>query len=453
MINNRNFLFERAPIQSVRDLLIIMTKLRSLIRYIFFCLSLFCLISVTCASSENPQATPEPSLYLNFNEGGSGYAFDASGNGNIGVLHDVLRAENAGCGKSVFFNGITSYGEIPFRTQNHPTEKITVSVWFLTNSFEPQVLISTYEEGGYRLGFDDGKDLWWTLNLENDREVSIPVQHESISLGTWHQVTGTYDGQKMKVYLDGILRNQMNVTGAIHYQYNNYVMLGADAGVYNQTDPNCPMYFRGGLDELRIYDTALTYGQVMEDRFACSPESGTRSGASLNTTEPLSESCTALSGSVVIGADDQTSRILSFSNRNENGTWNVTLPPGSMLIVKAHDFYSVSYPDAWYIEISDEKNGRITRSIAFPNRNNAPLKGDIPSGNATVLVRYFNGKERFPSKVSIDFESVSPPPPVAPRQTILNYPIIVIYSASWATLVAIILVIFWLHRRRKKLKT
>ena len=96
-------------------------------------------------------------------------------------------------------------------------------------------------------------------------------------------------------------------------------------------------------------------------------------------------------------------------------SWNVTLPPGSTLVVKAQDFYSQSYPDYWYIELSDE-NGRITRSVAFPNTNNAPVKGVVPSGNATVLIRYFDGKERFPAKVSVQFESITPPKPQLPPQ-------------------------------------
>jgi hypothetical protein len=136
-----------------------------------------------------------------------------------------------------------------------------------------------------------------------------------------------------------------------------------------------------------------------------------------------------------------------LKNPTETGTWNVTLPRGSTLVVKARDFYPGSYPDAWYIEIADE-TGRLTRSIAFPNRNNAPVKGVIPSGNATVFIRYFDGKERFPAKVAIEFEGVDTPSPPVPAQTILNYPIIVIYSASWATLIAIILVMVWLHRRK-----
>jgi hypothetical protein len=414
-----------------------------------FCFVLLCLISSACAFSDDSHFVPEPVVYFNFNEGSGNYALDASGNGNAGTMHGVSRLENGGCGWAVFFNG-NNYVEIPFSSQNHPTEEITVSLLFYTDSFEPQVLLSSYEDGGYRLGFDDGNDLWWTINLEKRGEVSIPVHREGISPHQWHQVTGTYDGQIMKVYLDGVLRNQVNATGAIHYEYNNYIMLGADAGVYNLPDQNCPQYFRGGLDEFRIYPVALTYGQVMDDRFSCSQEPVTPSKDFFVQTQPMS-SCAVTSGSVILGPNESTSRILSFSNQTQNGIWNVTLLPDSTLIVKARDFYSGSYPDAWYIEMSDEKE-RITRSIAFPNTNNAPIVGVVPSGNATVRVKYFNGSEQFPAKVAIQFESIAPlPPPVAP-QTILNYPIIVIYSASWVTLIAIVLVMVWLHRRKNKIK-
>ena len=145
-------------------------------------------------------------------------------------------------------------------------KQISVSTWFYIDSYHPQVLISSYDEGGYRLGFDDGNDLWWTINLEGGRDVSIPVQHEGISTDQWHHVVATYDGKISKVYLDGILRNQVNASCPIHYEYQNYVMLGADAGSSNMPDPDCPRYFSGGLDEVRIYDTALMYSQVMDDR-------------------------------------------------------------------------------------------------------------------------------------------------------------------------------------------
>jgi hypothetical protein len=426
-----------------------MPETRSMQKYILFCFAILCFICGTCTSAESFSPNPEPSLYFSFNEGGGLYAIDGSGNGNTGTLHGVSRVENGICGRSVFFDGSDSYIEIPFSSRNHPTGEITVSAWFFTNSFEPQVMVSTYEEGGYRLAFDDGGDLWWTLNLKDTGEVSLPIQHEGISLNEWHHITGTYDEKTVKMYLDGVLRNQMNATGEIEYQYNNYIMLGADAGVYNQTDKNCPLYFRGMLDEVRIYDVALDYSQVMEDRFSCYQEPGLRADNQVIQSGPLSSCAAAVtSDSVIIGPHEKTSRVLYLRNQTEQGTWNVTLTPGSTLVVKVHDFYSGSYPDAWYTEIADE-NGRITRSISFPNRNNAPLKGVVPSGNATVFVRYFDGKGRFPAKVAVEFESVDTPAPPVPPQRILNYPIIVIYSVSWVTLIAIILVMVWLHRRYK----
>jgi len=427
-----------------------MSETRSLQKSILFSLALLCLICGTCTSAQNVNPAPDPSVYFSFNEGGGIYAADGSGNGNSGTLHGISRIENGGCGRSVFFDGSGSYIEIPYSSRNHPTGGITVSAWFYTNSFEPQVIFSTDEDGGYQLGFDDGEDLWWTLNLQDTGKVSLLIRHESISLNEWHHITGTYDGRTMKMYLDGVLRNQMNATGAIQYRYNNYVMLGADAGAYNQTDRDCPLYFRGMLDEVRIYDVALAYSQVMDDRFGCFPEPGTRSEDRLIRAVSLS-SCAVSSGSVVVGAHEKTSRVLSIRNQTENGTWNVTLPPGSTLVVNVRDFYSSTYPDAWYTEIADE-NGRITRSVAFPNRNNAPLKGVVPSGNATVFIRFFDGEGRFPAKVAVDFESIDSPPPPVSHQTILNYPIIVIYSVSWATLIAIILVMVWLHRRKKEKK-
>jgi len=414
----------------------------------FFCLVLLCVTSGAHAQTDNSQSIPEPAVYFNFNEGSGNYAIDASGNGNTGTIYGASRIENGGCGRAVSLNGIDNYVEIPFSSQNHPTKAITISLWFYLDSFEPQVLISTYEEGGYRLGFDDGQDLWLTLNLEKSGDVSIPVQHEGIALHQWHQVTGTYDGSTMKIYLDGVLRNQMNATGAIYYQYNNYVAIGSDAGFYNNTDLICPQYFHGGLDEIRIYPVALTYGQVMDDRFRCSQEP-VAPLRNFMVHGPLVPSCTGTSGSVNLGSNEAVTRVLSFTNQTENGTWNVTLPPGSTLVVNAYDHYSMSYPDAWYIELSDKKE-RITRSIAFPNRINAPVKGVVPSGNATVLVRFFDGKGRFPARVSVQFESITPPQPQIPPQSILNYPIIVIYSASSATLIAIIVVMIWVHRRKSK---
>ncbi|PKL58389.1 MAG: hypothetical protein CVV34_02560 [Methanomicrobiales archaeon HGW-Methanomicrobiales-5] len=270
-----------------------------------------------------------------------------------------------------------------------------------------------------------------------------------MSLNQWHHITGTYDGQFSKIYLDGVLRNQRNASGLIHYQYPNYVILGANAGTGDQPSAECSDTLKGGLDEVKIYPRALTYSQVMDDRFRCSQEP-VLLPVTGKAEEPAA-ACYPSSGIVQMGKGESVNRILSFSNTTENGIWNVVLPAGSKLIVSAQDHSAKAYPDAWYIEIGDE-HGRITRTIAFPNTNNAPAEAVVPSGNATVTIHYFDGKERFPTRGAVTFESIAPqvlPPSFIPQNMFSN-PIIIIYSASWATLIALILVVVWLHRRKKE---
>ena len=189
----------------------------------------------------------------------------------------------------------------------------------------------------------------------------------------------------------------------------------------------------------------------MDDRFGCSQELIAPS-QERQPAEMANPACITNSGSIRLGPGESTTRTLTFTDRIANGTWNVAVPPGSKLLVKAEDAYSQVAPDAWYVEVADE-TGKRDRSIAFPNTNNAPVGGSIPSGNAIVTVRYFDGMERFPASVSVQFTCI-PPPLSLPQnpQNILANPIIVIYSASWATLIALVLVILWLHQRRQKRK-
>jgi hypothetical protein len=420
--------------------------IRSLRSGLFFGLLFVALICGNLVHAAQQETGPEPALYLNFDETGGNFALDGSGNGNAGTLHNMTRIDSVGCGRALLFSQPDSYVAIPYRSQNHPAKAITVSAWFYLDEFRPGVLVSAYHDGGYRLGFDDGNDLWWTVNLDGTGDVSVPVRYENIAPHQWHQVTGTYDGHAVRIYLDGVLRNQVNATGAIQYQAANYVFLGAESGAYDTPALSCPRYFHGGLDEVRIYPVSLTYGQVMDDRFRCSEGAGLPPASRVAEREP--SVCESLSGAIRLGGADSVVRILSFPENTANATWQVSLPPGSTLRVRATDAYAKASPDSWYLEISDE-SGKLARTIAFPNRNNAPAEAVLPRGNATVLVKYFDGSGRFPATVTLTLEAIPPLPlPQIVTQNILANPIIVIYSTLWATLIAIIVVMIWLHRRR-----
>ena len=415
---------------------------------VFWFALLFLLTGLVSAYPVQQPTSPLPGVFLTFDEGSGSNALDSSGYGDTGTIVGGSRAES-GCGKSLIFDGSDSYVRIPFTSQNHPDKEISVSLWFFTDALYPQTLISSYQDGGYRLGFGDGQDLWWTVNLEGQGDISLPVHHESISLNQWHYVTGTYDGNSARVYLDGVLRSQVNATGTIHYQYPNSVILGADAGTSDSPDKDCPEYFQGGLDEVRIYNITLTQGQIIDERLRCSLGSGAPPALS-PVTDQIS-TCDPVSGSLTIIPGLPTARVLRFDNKTQNGTWAVRLPAGSTLVVNTQDLNSLMYPDAWYIGI-DGVNGKVNRGVVFPNTNNAGIAGMIPSENASVTIRYFDGPERFPSTVRVLFDSIPPQSQQTPANIIMSNPIIVIYSASWVTLIALVLVMVWLHVKNKSAK-
>ena len=237
------------------------------------CVALFVLLILLSAAGvhaapDTAIPPPEPVVFLNMNTGSGQNVFDLSGNGMSGAIHGASRTPNGACGGALQFNGIDQYVAIPFSSKNHAEKGITVELWFAIYSYDRQVLVSSYNEGGYRIAFDDGGDLWWTVNTDKG-DISVPVQHENIPPNQWHHVAGTYDGRTAKVYLDGILRNSVEGGGPVHYSYNNYVMAGVDAGKADMPDPQCNGYLKGGLDEILIYNRALTYGQVMDDRIRC----------------------------------------------------------------------------------------------------------------------------------------------------------------------------------------
>jgi hypothetical protein len=86
----------------------------------------------------------------------------------------------------------------------------------------------------------------------------------------WHHVAGVKDGSVLYIYIDGILSGQANDTTSGTTVNASTVGLGR-----RQTGTN---HWNGQLDELKIYNYALTAGQVVEDMNAGHPAPGSPIG-------------------------------------------------------------------------------------------------------------------------------------------------------------------------------
>ncbi|MBL0183766.1 MAG: T9SS type A sorting domain-containing protein [Chitinophagaceae bacterium] len=77
----------------------------------------------------------------------------------------------------------------------------------------------------------------------------------SVNDNQWHHIATTYDGAAMKIYVDGVLENTLAATGSL------YASTGPLGIGYNYSAANYP--FIGKIDEVRIWNTARTVGQII----------------------------------------------------------------------------------------------------------------------------------------------------------------------------------------------
>ena len=77
----------------------------------------------------------------------------------------------------------------------------------------------------------------------------------------WKHVLCTYDGTTQKLYINGVLVQQQNV-GAINT--SNTIPLYINYATWNGGASNSNGRFRGGINEIRIYNRTITDAEVLQ---------------------------------------------------------------------------------------------------------------------------------------------------------------------------------------------
>ena len=75
-----------------------------------------------------------------------------------------------------------------------------------------------------------------------------------VQLNTWYHVAVTYDGSTLRLYVNGNLDGSLPVTGPIITTAQPFLIGGIPGG---------PWYFTGRIDELSLYNRALSAGEIL----------------------------------------------------------------------------------------------------------------------------------------------------------------------------------------------
>lgn len=191
----------------------------------------------------------------------NGNANDESGNENNGnVIGATLTTDRKGnANKAYSFSGSQQYINTPINSGF--TNQITLCAWFKTanNNYGGIICsrtalnlancLTTDNTGKSSLSLSDG-------NTSHINSTSLVGTNSGLNNDTWHFIVGSYDGSTLKLYTDGNFQAQNTFTFSIII--NADFKIGWDDLVgYNR-------FFKGKIDDIRIYNRALTETEIQQ---------------------------------------------------------------------------------------------------------------------------------------------------------------------------------------------
>jgi len=204
--------------------------------------------------------------YYTLNEGSGALAGDSSGNNNSGTISGATWTTGKK-GGGLSFDGINDYVRTPGSSSLAISENaITISAWvnYLNTNTHQIFIAKPYKEGshvspyfsysmhGLFVNSTQIRPRFWLAIGGTAKSVS---SSELLNSQTWYHLTGVYNGSTMKIYINGVERGSVSVSGNIT-SYTTPLLIGANGGF-----TEC---YKGSIDDVRIYNRALSNQEVQD---------------------------------------------------------------------------------------------------------------------------------------------------------------------------------------------
>jgi hypothetical protein len=196
-----------------------------------------------------------------FNQGSGTTAADSSGNGITGILSGATWAAAGEYGGALSFNGTSSYVDLgnPAAIQN--TGSMTWAAWVNATGNPPddgQIVAKSNDASGWQFKTSPDTGLE-TFGVKVSGSTSSAQRYSKTvrALNTWYHVAAVYNAATatLDIYVNGVLDNGV-LRGAIPSSQaptTLNVNIGRRSGGY---------YFKGLIDEVQIYNRALSQAEI-----------------------------------------------------------------------------------------------------------------------------------------------------------------------------------------------
>ncbi len=221
---------------------------------------------ITAAGGTTPPPPPPPPvnpalpvLSLNFDEA-SGNAID-SASGLVGTVSGATRVAGVR-GNALSFDGVNDVVTVPDAAALDLTTGMTLAAWVnmgARDGWETIILKENVGNYSYALYAQDGGTVQGG-SPEPSGNVTLAGRNETLlgqaalGAGTWVHLATTYDGTTQRLFVNGVEVSNNAVTGTID--------VGAGALRIGGNSVWAGEYFQGLIDEVRIYNRALTAAEI-----------------------------------------------------------------------------------------------------------------------------------------------------------------------------------------------
>jgi hypothetical protein len=210
-----------------------------------------------------------------------GNAQDQSGNLNHGTVSGAtLTTDRDGATNSAYyFDGVDDYIVIPNAPELQFGESsFSVALWIYPEDCNNVRFINNRGTGlwgnypGYQVKAWENGSNWYFgdagINDANQNYIKCVGCGSEYPLNNWHHIAMVYEADnQLKLYVNGVLDGTVS-TGPFGDITNSLpTAIGAavaDEGTYNPSSPALTQLFRGKIDEVYLYNRALTSGEVAE---------------------------------------------------------------------------------------------------------------------------------------------------------------------------------------------
>jgi PKD repeat protein len=254
-----------------------------------------------------------------FDEGTGTSVTDASGKGNPGSLNGAAWNASGKFGSGLSFDGVSSCVVIPNSASLALSNRMSLEAWvFPTVALSGWRCILQKEVDTYLLHASSGSDNKPATGATYSGGVKWVAGGSTLPVSTWSHLAATYDGTTIRLFVNGTqvatlaqAGNIVNTSSALRIGGNTY------AGEF----------FNGLIDEVRVYNRALSASEIQADMIRPVSGSSSQSPVVVAGAVPGADEASLTVAFSSVGSSDPGGAALSYSWSFGDGTTSTEANP------------------------------------------------------------------------------------------------------------------------------